>query len=75
MRKHLATFVEDFQRHGKQIAIVSYPGNRRIATPYAELATLAGRFSRMLADRGIAPGERVLLWGANSAEWEAAFFG
>ncbi|HTU49823.1 MAG TPA: AMP-binding protein [Acidobacteriaceae bacterium] len=75
MRKHLATFVEDFERHGKQIAIVSYPGNRRIATTYAELATLAGRFSRMLADRGIAPGERVLLWGANSAEWEAAFFG
>ena len=75
MRKHLATLVEDFERHGKQIAIVSYPGNRRVATTYAELATLAGRFCRMLADRGIAPGERVLLWGANSAEWEAAFFG
>ncbi|HZC44341.1 MAG TPA: long-chain fatty acid--CoA ligase, partial [Acidobacteriaceae bacterium] len=75
MRKHLATLVEDFNRHGKQIAIVTYPGNRRVVTTYAELATLAGRFSRMLADRGIAPGERVLLWGANSAEWVAAFFG
>src|ERR1700734_1410632 len=75
MRKHLASFVEDFQRHGNQIAIVSYPGNRRVVTTYAGLATLAGRFSRVLADRGIAPGERVLLWGANSAEWVAAFFG
>ncbi|HVC90823.1 MAG TPA: AMP-binding protein [Acidobacteriaceae bacterium] len=75
MRKHLATLVEDFQRHGKQIAIVSYPGNRRFPTTYAELATLAGRFSHLLFDRGIAPGERVLLWGANSAEWVAAFFG
>ncbi len=75
MRKHLATLVEDFERHGKQIAIVSYPGNRRVATSYAELAALAGRFSHLLADRGIAPGERVLLWGANSAEWVAAFFG
>jgi long-chain acyl-CoA synthetase len=75
MRKHLATLVEDFERHGNQVAIVSYPGNRRVVTTYAELATLAGRFSRMLADRGIAPGERVLLWGANSAEWVAAFFG
>ncbi|MGB8481624.1 MAG: AMP-binding protein [Acidobacteriaceae bacterium] len=75
MRKHLATLVKDFQKHGKQIAIVSYPGNRRVVTTYAELAILAGRFSRMLADRGIAPGERVLLWGANSAEWVAAFFG
>lgn len=75
MRKHLATYVADFQRYGKQIAVVGYRGNRRIVTSYAELATLAGRFSRLLADRGIAPGERVLLWGANSAEWEAAFFG
>lgn len=75
MREHLATFVEDFQRHGKQIAIVSYPGNRRVATAYVELARMAGRFSRSLAERGIAPGERVLLWGANSAEWVAAFFG
>jgi long-chain acyl-CoA synthetase len=75
MRKHLATFVEDFERHGRQIAIVSYPGNRRVVTTYAELAVLAGRFSRMLADRAVAPGERVLLWGANSAEWVAAFFG
>lgn len=75
MRKHLATLVEDFQRHGKQIAIVSYPGNRRVATSYAELAALAGRFSRLLMERGITPGERVLLWGANSAEWVAAFFG
>src|SRR6185437_5402874 len=75
MRKHLATLVEDFERHGKQIAIVSYPGNRRVVTTYAELATMAGRFSRMIADRGIGPGERVLLWGANCAEWEAAFFG
>jgi long-chain acyl-CoA synthetase len=75
MRKHLATLVEDFERHGKQIAIVTYPGNRRVVATYAELATLAGRFSRLLADRGIAPGERVLVWGANSAEWVAAFFG
>ena len=75
MRKHLATFVEDFQRHGRQIAIVSYPGNRRVVTSYADLATLAGRFSGCLAERGILPGERVLLWGANSAEWVAAFFG
>ncbi len=75
MRQNLATFVEDFQRHGKQIAVVSYPGNRRLHTSYADLATLAGRFSRLLSEQKINPGERVLLWGANSAEWVAAFFG
>jgi len=75
MRPNLATFVQDFQRYGKQTAIVTYPGNRRIATSYADLALLSGRFSRLLSERNIHPGERVLLWGANSAEWEAAFFG
>jgi long-chain acyl-CoA synthetase len=75
MRKHLATLVEDFQRHGRQIAVVTYRGNRRIATSYREVATLAGRFSRYVQQRGIDPGERILLWGANSAEWVSAFFG
>lgn len=75
MRQHLATLVQDFQRHDKQIATVTYPGNRRTATSYGGLATLAGRFSRLLHDRAIPPGERVLLWGTNCAEWVAAFFG
>jgi long-chain acyl-CoA synthetase len=75
MRPHLATLVDDFQRHGKQIAVVDCPGNRRVTTTYAELAQLAGRFSALLVERKIAPGERVVLWGANTAEWVAAFFG
>jgi long-chain acyl-CoA synthetase len=75
MRKHLATLVDDFSRHGRQVATVSYPGNRRVATTYGQLAILAGRFSRLLAERRVYPGERVVLWGANSAEWVAAFFG
>ena len=75
MRPHLATLVEDFRRHGAQTAVVVYRGNRRYATSYAELANLTGRFSAELGRRGIGPGERVVLWGENSAEWIAAFFG
>jgi long-chain acyl-CoA synthetase len=75
MRTHLATFLADFQRNGRDIFVVTYPGNRRVRTSYGELAVFAGRFSRLLSERGIRPGERVLLWGANSAEWVAAFFG
>jgi long-chain acyl-CoA synthetase len=75
MRENLATYVEDFRRHGKQIAAVAYRGNRRRSMSYGDLAMLAGRFSRLLAERGIAPGDRVLLWGANSGEWVGAFFG
>ncbi len=39
------------------------------------MAELAFRFSRELEKRNIGKGERVLLWGDNSAEWVAAFFG
>ena len=42
---------------------------------YAELLDAAGRFARELAARGIAKGDRILLWGENSAEWVAAFLG
>ena len=55
--------------------MVNHRGNRAFATSYAELAQLTGRFATELRRRGIAPGERVVLWGENSAEWIAAFFG
>ncbi len=75
MRLHLASIVDDFRNHGAEVAIVSHRGVRRHATTYGELAQLAGRFSRELTRRGIAPGERVALLGENSAEWVGAFFG
>lgn len=36
---------------------------------------MAGRFAAELNARGIGAGERVVLWGENSAEWMGAFFG
>jgi len=75
VRLHLASLVEDFRQHAEEIAVIEHRGNRRFPTTYGQLATLAGRFSAALQERNIGPGERVLLWGANSAEWVAAFFG
>jgi long-chain acyl-CoA synthetase len=75
MRSNLATLVEDFRRHGNGTAIVTYRGNRRTASSYGDLAVLADRFSAELRQRGIAAGERVVLWGQNSVEWVGAFFG
>jgi long-chain acyl-CoA synthetase len=75
MRPHLATLVEDFRRHGKAVAIVSYRGNRRLASTYAELAALANRFAATLIQRKIPAGERIVLWGQNGIEWVGAFFG
>jgi long-chain acyl-CoA synthetase len=75
MRDHLATLLDDFRRFDRQIAVVRFQGIRRRATSYGEIARLAGRFATLLAGRGIGPGDRVLLWGENSAEWIAAFHG
>lgn len=75
VRAHLASLVEEFRRHAAETAVVTHSGNRRYATTYGELAELAGRFAAELERRGVPAGERVVLWGENSAEWIAAYFG
>jgi len=75
MRTSLATLIDDFRRTGRDIAVVRYQGNRRRVTTYAQLASLAGRFATLLVQRGIGPGDRVLIWGESSAEWIAVFHG
>jgi long-chain acyl-CoA synthetase len=75
VRTHLASLVEDFRRHAAATAVVAHRGNRRYATTYGELAELAARTAAELERRGIAAGDRVVLWGENSAEWIGTFFG
>lgn len=75
MRPHLATLVDDFRRHGNDTAIVSYRGNRKLASSYTDLALLIDRFAQGLIQREIPAGERVIIWGQNGVEWIAAFFG
>jgi long-chain acyl-CoA synthetase len=75
MRAHLATLVEEFRKHAAETAVVAHRGNRRYPATYGQLAEIAGRFAAELESRGIAPGDRVVLWGENSAEWIGVFFG
>jgi len=75
VRLHLATLVNDYRRCGTQRAVVVHRGNRQPVCTYGELADLAERFAAELMRRQIAAGDRVVLWGQNSAEWVAAFFG
>ncbi len=74
-RLHLASLVDDFEKRGAEIAIVAFHGLRERRTTYRELAVLCRRFACELQKRGIRKGDRVLLWGHNSAFWVAAFFG
>jgi long-chain acyl-CoA synthetase len=75
MRENLATLVEEFRRCDREIAVVRYQGNRRRVSTYGEIAHLAGRFAALLVQKNIGPGDRVILWGENSAEWVAVFHG
>jgi long-chain acyl-CoA synthetase len=75
VRPHLATLVADFRRFEEQIAVVTYRGNRRFSSTYAQLAELSARCAHGFDQLGLEPGDRVLLWGSNSVEWMAAFFG
>ena len=75
VRPHLATLVADFRRYGDQIAIVTHRGNRRFSSTYAALAELSARCAAAFEQAGVQPGDRILLWGNNSVEWVAAFFG
>ncbi|MGA8160397.1 MAG: AMP-binding protein [Acidobacteriaceae bacterium] len=75
MRSSLATFLDDFRRHGNATALVAYHGNRRLASTWSELATLADRCASELIRRQIPMGERVAFCGQNGLEWMGAFFG
>ncbi len=75
MRTSVADYLADFQRLGKEQAYAERVGYRLVRWTYAEVAALAFRFARELTARGIRKGDRVVIWGPNSAAWVAAFFG
>src|ERR1700750_3178385 len=68
-------FLENFQAHTDECAFLQKRGYRIESFTYYEVLRLASRFARDLDDRGLAKGDRVMVWGENCAEWVAAFFG
>ncbi|MGC2466675.1 MAG: AMP-binding protein [Candidatus Acidiferrum sp.] len=74
-RENLLSLFRDFERFANDIAFVQRRGYRREAWTYHELVRVACACALELKKRGIRAGDRVLLWGPNSAEWTAAFWG
>jgi long-chain acyl-CoA synthetase len=74
-RATLIEYLENFYRRGGEIAFAHRRGYRVLRWTYREVAETAAQFARELEARGVAKGERVMLWGGNSAEWVAAFLG
>ncbi len=68
-------FLENFQAHRHECAYRQRRGYRTESLTYGDVLEVAFGLARELETRGIGKGDRVMLWGENSAEWVAVFSG
>lgn len=64
-----------FQRFVRDSAYVQEAGYRKERWTYSKLDQVSASIASQLHEEGIKPGDRVVLWAPNSAEWAAAFWG
>lgn len=74
-RQSLLEYFQPASRPQYEIALAWRQGYRMVQWSYADLSRKAAQFARELEARGVAKGDRILLWGENSGEWVAAFLG
>jgi long-chain acyl-CoA synthetase len=74
-RTSVSDWLDDFLGHGSECAYIQHRGYRTERWSYREVAEAAFQFARELEARGIAKGDRLLIWGENSVEWVVSFFG
>jgi long-chain acyl-CoA synthetase len=74
-RGSVVEYLGDFLKNGSACAYVQRHGYRTVGWSYRQVAETAFQFARELENRGVGKGDRVLVWGPNSAEWVAVFFG
>lgn len=74
-RSSLVELLDLLYAHGGGKALVERRGLRTVRWSYRHVADTASQFARELEAREIGPGDRVVLWGPNSVEWVAAFWG
>lgn len=74
-RANLLSLFQEFGRFADDVAFVQRRGYRREAWTYRKLRGAAMACANELKKRGVNSGDRVMLWGPNSAEWAAAFWG
>ncbi len=66
---------EGAARFDRRPALLIRPTFRTRVWRYRDLARDVPRVARVLADAGIAPGDRVIVWAVNRPEWGLAFLG
>ena len=75
MERSIADDVGAFLQRGSETAYVQRRGYRTVRWSYQQTAGTAFQFARELDARAIKKGDRILLWGPNSAEWVTVFLG
>jgi long-chain acyl-CoA synthetase len=65
---------EGAARFDRKPALLIRPFFRTRTWRYRDLGTIVPRAARVLADAGIGPGDRVIVWSVNRPEWGIAFF-
>src|SRR5450631_1951140 len=68
-------FAQHFQEHRHELAYRQRRGYRKESLRYGEVLEMAFGFACKLEARGIAKGDRAMVWAENCAEWVAVFFG
>ncbi len=65
---------EGAARFDRRPALLIRPFFRTRTWRYRDLGTIVPRAASVLADAGIGPGDRVIVWSVNRPEWGIAFF-
>src|SRR5215469_3463680 len=68
-RRSVAGLVDDFLQHSAEWMFVQRRGFRVERVCYGDVARSSAQVARNLESRGIGKGDRIVLWGENSAEW------
>ena len=63
---------ESARKYDGKPALIIRPGFRTRTWAYRDLADIVPRVARHLADSGLRPGDRVVIWGANRPEYGIA---
>lgn len=71
----LIDLFKTFEALGDKTAFVNRTGVRRLVVSYRQFHNLALKMANLLAQRGVATGDRVLIWGPNSSWWAVAYWG
>jgi long-chain acyl-CoA synthetase len=64
-----------FETLGDKTAFVNRTGVRRLTVSYRQFHELSLKMAQLLAQNGVAAGDRVIIWGPNSSWWAAAYWG